>query len=61
MSEVRNETVEEVVGHVRELAEKYEFTPDENTVEDAVSDSADQLNIKLSEAEIEVACRSLVP
>jgi hypothetical protein len=52
--------VDDVVEHVREMAEKYDFTPDEHTARDAISDSADALGLALTEAQVEDAYIELV-
>lgn len=59
MSASSKKKIAEVVDHVRSMAAKYDFTPDEQTAPDAVSESANQLGIVLSASEHQSAVYEL--
>lgn len=51
MTDTQTSKVQDVIDHVKNMAEKYDFTPDANTAMDAISDSTDALGISLSDTE----------
>lgn len=59
MMNATNSKISDVVAHVRDMAEKYGFSPDEQTAEDAVKDSADLLKIRLTDEEVQQAVMEL--
>lgn len=49
---MNQDNIEQVAEHVLDMADKYGFKPDNNTIDDAISDSASILELKLSRKEI---------
>lgn len=54
------DVVQDVVDHVVEMCQKYEFQPDQDMVAGAVSESAGLLDISLSEEQIAHACERVI-
>jgi|LNAQ01.1.fsa_nt_gb hypothetical protein len=58
--EQENESSQDVADDVLQRAKKYGFKPDEDMVRGAVEESANLLNIKLTEAQIMEACQRVL-
>lgn len=59
MSTSSTKKIADVVVHVKSMAAKYDFTPDEHTAPDAVAESANLLGLTLTEAEAQDAILDL--
>lgn len=58
--EQENESIQDVADDVLERAKKYGFKPDEDMVRGAVEESANLLNIELTEPQITEACQRVM-
>ncbi|SFF32399.1 hypothetical protein [Paracidovorax wautersii] len=60
LAESADESMQDVIDDVLERGEKYGFQPDEDMVREAVEESANLLNIELTEEQIREACERVM-